>query len=135
MQSHGKSFLFGLVGTVQGRLGWAHGEAVNLGREIEAVISEAKWLALAPFDTIHYVLRFGAKSDAAIHCRHVKKRQEVEVASQLSMAELHEVLLNRPQIRAIICRELERVFLWIQQRYSLPDIPQLFSRLQQGRGA
>ena len=130
MQSHGKTFLYGLVGTVQGRLGWAHAEFNKLCPEIETIIQEANWLKAAPFDTIHYILRFGATAESTIHCRNIKKYQELEVASQLSMRDLHEVLLSRPDIRLLLCRELERVFSWLQQKYSLPEMPRLYSYLR-----
>jgi hypothetical protein len=135
MQPHGKTFLFGLVGVVQGRLGWADDEARKLTPEINAIIRDSCWLINSEFDTIHYVMRFGASFEERIHCRYLSKYQELAVASQLSMSDLHEVILSRPGIRVLLCTELARVFRFLQLEYSLPPIPPLYQWLQESGDA
>ena len=130
MQEHGKHFLIGLVGTVQGRLGWAGDEARKLVPDIDNIIRETKWLESADFDTIHYIFRFGAEADAKISCRRNSKYQELEVASQLSMQALHDVFLDRKKLRAFLCAELSRVFEHLESKYKLPAVPALYSYLE-----
>ena len=127
MQDHGKHFLMGLVGTVQGRLGWADDETRKFVPDIERIISEAKWFDSVDFDTIHYVMRFGAEAESKIHCRRNRKYQELEIASQVSMQELHNVFLNREKLRSFLCAELVRVFEHIETKYKLPALPKLYS--------
>jgi hypothetical protein len=127
MQDHGKHFLMGLVGTVQGRLGWAGDEARKLAPEIERLVSEARWLECVEFDTIHYIMRFGAEEESKISCRKKRKYQELEVASQVSMQELHEVFLNREKLNKLLCKELARVFQHLEKKYKLPHLPTLNS--------
>jgi hypothetical protein len=130
MQEHGKLFLMGLVGTVQGRLGWAGDETRKLVPEIERIISEARWLECVEFDTIHYIMRFGAEAESKINCRKKRKYQELEVASQVSMQELHEVFLNREKLNNFLCKELARVFQYLEIKYKLPSLPVLNSYFQ-----
>ena len=129
MQTHGKHFLMGLVGTVQGRLGWAREESIMLMDDIENIIRDAQWLQSADFDTIHYVMRFGADAESTIYCRRNRNYQELEVASQVSMQALHEVFLDRVKLRIFLCVELVRVFKHIELKYQLPALPTLFSYL------
>ncbi len=129
MQEHGKSFLMGLVGTVQGRLGWASDESRKIVPEIEAIIRESKWLDSVDFDTIHYVMRFGAEAESKVHCRRNSKYQELEVASQVSMKDLHEVFLDREKLKVFLCVELSRVLTHIEAKYRLPELPKLNSYL------
>ncbi len=125
MQEHGKHFLMGLVGTVQGRLGWASDETRKLVPDIDRIIKDAQWLESVDFDTIHYVIRVGAASESKIHCRRNLKYQELEVASQVSMQELHEVFLIREQLKIFLCKEIFRVFQHLESTYRLPALPAL----------
>ena len=129
MQDHGKHFLMGLVGTVQGRLGWADDETRKLVPEIENIVRGANWLETVDFDTIHYVMRFGAEDESKIYCRRNRKYQELEVASQVSMQELHDVFLDREKLRVFLCAELSRVFQYLEKKYKLPSLPALHSYL------
>ena len=129
MQDHGKHFLMGLVGTVQGRLGWADDETRKLVPEIEKIVREENWLESVDFDTIHYVMRFGADAESKIYCRRNKKYQELEVASQVSMQDLHDVFLDRDKLRVFLCSELARVFQYLEKKYKLPSLPVLQSYL------
>ncbi len=133
MQKHGKHFLMGLAGTVQGRLGWAEDEARKLVPEIEARVREGRWLESADFDTIHYVMRFGAEAESAIFCRRNRKYQELEDASQVSMVELHDVFLDREKLRVFLCAELSRVFEYLETKYALPPLPALQAFLARER--
>lgn len=125
MLAHGKSFLMGLVGTTQGRLGWAGDEAQKLMPEIEKIISEAEWLASEDFDTIHYVMRFGVSAQERIPCRRNRKDDELEVASEVAMEALHRVFLDRRELRRFLCRELQRVFDHLEGKYRLEPLPKL----------
>ena len=125
MLSHGKSFLIGLVGTTQGRLGWATDEVRRLTPEIEKIVSNARWLDSVDFDTVHYVMRFGESAEPTIHCRQNRKHDELEVASDVSMKELHDVFLDRRELRRFLCRELQRVFEHLRIKYRLEPIPEL----------
>lgn len=125
MQQHGKSFLLGLVGTFKGRLGWAQEELVALVPAINSTIANAHWLSSVDFDTIHYVMRFGASAEQTISCRHSRKHDELEVASQVAMQDLHDVFLDRVTLRVFLCTELLRVFDYVQAKYSLAPLPQL----------
>jgi hypothetical protein len=125
MQEHGKHFLMGLVGTVQGRLGCAGYETRKLVPEIERIVSEARWLECVEFDTIHYIMRFGAEAESNISFRRKRKYQELEVASQVSMQELHEVFLNSEKLNKFLCKELARVFQHLETKYKLPPLPAL----------
>jgi len=127
MQDHGKHFLMGLVGTVQGRLGWADDETGKLVPEIENIVREANWLESVDFDTIHYVMRFGAEAESKIYCRRNRKYQELEVASQVSMQDLHDVFLDREELRVFLCAELSRVFQYLEKKYKLPPLQVLQS--------
>jgi len=129
MQDHGKHFLMGLVGTVQGRLGWADDETRKLVPEIENIVREANWLESMDFDTIHYVMRFGAETESKIYCRRNRKYQELEVASQVSMQDLHDVFLDREKLRVFLCAELSRVFQYLEKKYKLPSLQALQSYL------
>ena len=129
MQKHGKHFLMGLVGTVQGRLGWADDETRKLAPEIENIIRGSNWLESVEFDTIHYVMRFGAEAESKIYCRRNRKYQELEVASQVSMQDLHDVFLDREKLRVFLCTELSRVFQHLEKKYKLPSLPVLQSHL------
>ena len=129
MQDHGKHFLMGLIGTVQGRLGWADDETRKLVPEIEKIVREENWLESVDFDTIHYVMRFGADAESKIYCRRNKKYQELEVASQVSMQDLHDVFLDRDKLRVFLCSELARVFQYLEKKYKLPSLPVLQSYL------
>ena len=129
MQDHGKHFLMGLVGTVQGRLGWADDEIRKLVPEIENIVRDANWLEPVDFDTIHYVMRFGEEAESKIYCRRNRKYQELEVASQVSMQELHDVFLHREKLRVFLCAELSRVFKHLEKKYKLPSLPVLRSFL------
>ena len=117
----------GLVGTVQGRLGWADDETRKLAPEIENVVGGAQWLDSVDFDTIHYVMRVGAKAESKVHCRRNRNYQELEVASQVSMQELHEVFLDRVRLQTFLCVGLARVFGQLEKQYDLPALPMLNS--------
>ena len=121
--------MMGLVGTVQGRLGWADDETRKLVSEIENIVRGANWLESVDFDTIHYVMRFGAEAESKIYCRRNNKYQELEVASQVSMEELHNVFLDREKLRVFLCSELYRVFQYLEKKYKLPSLPALQSYL------
>jgi hypothetical protein len=120
MMSHGKAFLYGLSGIVQGRLGWAHDEIQVVCRDLNSIMLSSQWLASVDFDTIHYVMRFGAAAEDKIHYRKRPKDHELEVASQRSMTELHGVFLDRPQLRDFLAREVARVLSDVQSRFQLP---------------
>ena len=131
MMPHGKSFLHGLSGTVQGRLGWAGQEMQEFCPQIEEIITKADWLRGQEFDTIHYVMRFGAEKLDGIEYRNVRCYQELEVASVESMEALHKVFLDRPVLRAFLATEVKRVIQHIESRYQLPSLPELNSHLDQ----
>ncbi|MFO1484168.1 MAG: hypothetical protein U1F71_12490 [Verrucomicrobiaceae bacterium] len=120
MMPHGKAFLYGLCGTVQGRLGWAHQEIQVVCRDLNSIMLSSQWLASADFDTIHYVMRFGAAAEDKILCRTRPKDQELEVTSQQAMADLHSVFLDRPKLRDFLAREVARVLIDVQSRFQLP---------------
>lgn len=67
MMPHGKSFLYGLSGTVKGRLGLAGEEMQTICPHVERIIASTNWLKDADFDTIHYVMRFGEEKDTSIN--------------------------------------------------------------------
>lgn len=131
MMPHGKSFLYGLSGIVQGRLGWAGEEMKKFCPQIESIITSADWLRDQEFDTIHYVMRFGNEKKEKIECRKKRKYQELEVASEESMKTLHTVFLDRPALRSFLATEVMRVMRHIQEKYGLLDIPELFDHLNQ----
>jgi hypothetical protein len=120
MIAHGNAFLYGLCGTVQGRLGWAHQEIQVVCRDLNSIMLSSEWLASADFDTIHYVMRFGSAAEDKIHYRERRKDQELEVASQRAMADLHSVFLDRPRLRDFLAREVARVLIDVQSRFELP---------------
>ena len=126
---HGKSFLYGLSGIVQGRLGWAGGEMRAFCPQIEKIITEADWLRDQEFDTIHYVMRFGAEKLDRIECRIRRRYQELEVASVESMETLHRVFLDRPVLRAFLASEVKRVMHYIEAKYRLSSLPTLEAHL------
>jgi hypothetical protein len=120
MMPHGKAFLYGLCGTVQGRLGWAHQEIQVVCHDLNSIMLSSHWLASADFDTIHYVMRFGAAAEDKIHYRKRPKDQELEVASQRAVSDLHSVFLDRPRLRDFLAREVVRVLAVVQIRFQLP---------------
>ena len=128
---HGKSFLYGLSGIVQGRLGWAGEEMQEFCPQIETIITEAEWLRNQGFDTIHYVVRFGSEKLERIECRKRRRYQELEVASVESMETLHKVFLDRPVLRAFLATEVKRVIDHIEAKYQLPTLPDLHAHLDQ----
>ena len=128
---HGKSFLHGLSGVVQGRLGWAGQEMQAFCPQIEAIIMEADWLRGQEFDTIHYVMRFGAEKLDRIECRKRRQYQELELASVESMDALHQVFLDRPLLRAFLATEVRRVMHYVAEKYRLPRLPDLDVHLDQ----
>lgn len=127
---HGKHFLFGLTGMVQGRLGWAGQEMQAIGPRIEEIMSETQWLSNADFDTIHYVMRFGAEKMHVVDCRKRSRYHELEVASQESMTSLHKVFLDRVALRRFLSQELKRVLAIVQSKYGLPENAPLFEYLE-----
>ena len=131
MMPHGKSFLHGLSGIVQGRLGWAGEEMNEFCPQIETIITEADWLRDQEFDTIHYVMRFGSEKLDRIECRKRRRYQELEVASVESMETLHKVFLDRPTLRAFLATEVKRVMHFIAAKYQLPDLSTLEAHLDQ----
>ena len=122
---HDKEFLMGATGTVQGRLGWAHETIKQLFDEYEPVITNAKWCESQEYDCIHYVMRFGKDSMDEIEILRVNKYIELPVASQLSMEELHEVFLNKPELRKFIESELRRVLKHLKLKYDLASLPEI----------
>ena len=128
---HGKSFLHGLSGIVQGRLGWAGVEMHAFCPQIDKIITEADWLRDQEFDTIHYVMRFGAEKLDRIECRIRRRYQELEVASVESMETLHEVFLDRPLMRAFLAAEVKRVLRHVEAKYHLPRLTDLEAHLDQ----
>ena len=121
---HGKSLLIGAVGTVQGRLGWAGQILGKLSAKYEMLINESTWLSGAPFSTVHYVVRFGAEAiDTVFISRISKKYDELPVASQMSMQELHDVFLDREQLQVFLEKELRKVLAAIGKKYGLPPLP------------
>lgn len=120
--NHGKALLMGATGTVQGRLGWAHETIQQIFSEYEPIITGSSWLKGQEFDCVHYVIRFGSESLEKIEVRKINKHNELPVASQLSMSELHEVFLNKPELREFIESEVKRVLLHIKAKFSLPSI-------------
>ncbi|NJA08199.1 hypothetical protein HC024_21050 [Methylococcaceae bacterium WWC4] len=96
---------------------------------LEEIISNSAWLDAADFDTIHYVMRFGATAEDRIYCRRRPEYQELEVASQVQMSQLHEVFLNREKLRAFLCNELLRVFEHLARKYKLEPLPELTGML------
>ena len=131
MMSHGKSFLHGLSGTVQGRLGWAGQEMQAFCPQIEEIITASGWLRGQEFDTIHYVMQFGAEKLDPIECRKRQRYHELEVTSVESMATLHRVFLDRPRLRAFLATEVKRVLLHIAEKHGLPRLPALEVLLDQ----
>ena len=131
MMPHGKSFLYGLSGIVQGRLGWAGEEMKEFCPQIEAIITEADWLRDQEFDTIHYVMRFGTEKLDRIECTKRRRYQELEVASVESMTTLHNVFLDRPVLRAFLATEVKRVMHYIAEKYRLSDLAALDAHLDQ----
>lgn len=87
------------------------------------------------FDTIHYVMRFGAEAESKIYCRRNRKYQELEVASQVSMQDLHGVFLDREKLRVFLSTELSRVFQHLEKKYKLPSLPALQSYLGNEKNA
>jgi hypothetical protein len=131
MMPHGKSFLHGLSGIVQGRLGWAGQEMQAFCPQIEEIITASDWLRDQEFDTIHYVMRFGAEKLNRIECRKRRRYQELEVASVESMETLHRVCLDRPLLRAFLAVEVKRVMHHVAEKYQLPRLPDLDAHLDQ----
>ena len=131
MMPHGKSFLYGLAGTVQGRLGWADQEIREFCPQIDNFISEANWLDGQDFDTIHYVMRFGSKKIDDIYCTKRSRYQELEVASVESMESLHKLFLDRPVLRSFLATEVKRVMKHLQNKYQLAPLPLLFGHLDE----
>ena len=129
MMPHGKSFLYGLSGTIQGRLGWAGEEMQEFCPHIDTIITEANWLKAQDFDTIHYVMRFGLDKLDRIECRRRRCYQELEVASMESMQALHKVFLDRPVLRAFLATEVKRVVKHIEVKYELAELPVLYAYL------
>jgi hypothetical protein len=125
MMPHGKSFLHGLSGTIPGRLGWAGQEMQAFCPQIEEIIRTSDWLRDHDFDTIHYVMRFGAEKLQRIECRKRTRYQELEVASVESMERLHRVFLDRPRLRAFLAAEVRRVLHHIADHYHLPRLTAL----------
>jgi len=122
---HGKAFLIGAVGTVQGRLGWAHQTIKQIFDEYEPILTESNWLGGQNFDCVHYVIRFGPESKEKIEVGRINKHKELPVASQLSMPELHEVFLNKPQLRDFIEAEVKRVLDYVTVELDLNPVPEL----------
>lgn len=131
MIPHGKSFLYGLSGIIQGRLGWAGQEMQEFCPQVEAIITETNWLRDQEFDTIHYVMRFGREKHDRIECRIRRRYNELEVASVESMAALHEVFLDRLVLRAFLAREVRRVMVHLEMKYELSKLPVLYAYLDQ----
>ena len=131
MMTHGKSFLYGLSGIVQGRLGWAGEEMKEFCPQIESIITKADWLRDQEFDTIHYVMRFGSEKLDRIECTKRRRYQELEVASVESMEALHRVFLHRPLLRALLATEVKRVMHYLTEKYQLPRLPDLDTHLDQ----
>jgi hypothetical protein len=123
MPAHDRQFLWGLVGTVQGRLGWAAGEMNLIGEELDTILVRARWTSEAQFSCVSYVMRFGNCADDRVHARKNKRFGELEVSSQLAMTQLREVLLSRPGVRQLLCAELLRVLHWLESEYHLPHVP------------
>lgn len=130
MMPHEKSFLYGLSGTVKGRLGFAGEEMQTICQHVERIIASTNWLKDADFDTIHYVMRFGEEKDTSIHCRKRPRYQELEVASQESMASLHKVFLDRTKLRRFLAVELIRVLDFVRTKHNLPANGLLFDFLE-----
>ncbi len=129
MMPHGKSFLYGLSGIVQGRLGWASQEMQAFCPQIEAIITQEDWLRDQEFDTIHYMMRFGSERLDRVECRRRRRHQELEVASVESMTTLHRVFLDRPLLRAFLATEVRRVIHHVADKYQLPRLPDLDAHL------
>ncbi len=55
----------------------------------------------------------------------MKKYNELSVASQLSMADLHDVFLDRKKLRVFIENEVIRVLRHVKERYGLPSVQEL----------
>ena len=124
MMPHGKSLLMGAVGTVPGRLGWAGEILRELHNEYDLLIKESGWLAPAPFSTIHYVVRFGSEATDKVHISRIsKKYDELPVASQMSMQELHDVFLDKDQLRIFLEKEVRRSLNAVGERYNLRPFP------------
>jgi hypothetical protein len=123
--SHGKAFLMGAVGTVQGRLGWGHQTIKQLFDEYEPIITKSNWCQGQEFNCIHYVMRFGSEPLDKIEILKVNKYKELPVASQLSMEELHNVFLDKPKLREYLEKELKRVLVHLKEKYNLSSLPEL----------
>jgi len=123
--SHGKAFLMGATGTVQGRLGWASDTVRDIFHEYEPVLTESDWLRGQDFSCVHYVVRFGGERVEKIETRKLKKYNELSVASQLSMTDLHDVFLDRQKLREFIENEVIRVLRHVKDKYGLPSVPEL----------
>jgi len=87
-------------------------------------------------------MRFGKEKKEKVECRKRRRYQELEVNSEESMAALHRIFLDRPVLRAFLATEVRRVMKHIMDKYSLPELPELFLHLdhqiqnaEQGRGA
>ncbi|MAL98310.1 MAG: hypothetical protein CL583_07635 [Alteromonadaceae bacterium] len=123
--SHGKALLIGAVGTVQGRLGWAHQTIKQIFDDYEPVLTSSDWLKEQEFECVHYVMRFGAEKKEKIEIRKINKYKELPVASQLSMDDLHEVFLNKPKLREFLEQEVRRVLFHVKDKFHLPAVPEL----------
>ena len=123
---HGKAFLLGACGTVQGRLGrWFNPTLTEVCNELDAVLKRHGWLDRAnDFDTIHPVIRFGERDEEEVEFGRVSTQHaELPTASVRSMGGLHEVYLDRDALRDYLQAEVRRSLGIIGNRLGLPAIP------------
>ncbi|GHC68102.1 hypothetical protein GCM10007100_40220 [Roseibacillus persicicus] len=119
---HGKVLLLGASGTVQGRLGrWFNPTLTDVCNEFDELLKKRRWLeAIGDFDTIHHVIRFGQNDEPEIEFGRIsKKYSELPTASLRSMSGLHEVYLDRQELRNYLQAEVLRSLQIIGERFSL----------------
>ena len=122
---HGKALLLGACGAVQGRLGrWFNPTLTDICNEFDVLLKRNEWLApMGDFDTIHHVIRFGDTDQEEVEFGRVSTRHsELPTASFRSMDGLHEVYLDRNDLREYLVNEVDRSLLLIGERLGLPAI-------------
>lgn len=112
--------LIGAVVMLRGRVKESGLAMVEVCDRLEPVLAQIKFVANAPFKTVHLIINYGEKTDLKVKYQAINKRhEELPVTVDLEQAPLR--MASREVVAKEIMNATIEVLLQVAEKYSLPS--------------